>query len=203
MKSPNYIKTPQDWNSTVTPSPYASSVSYSSESYTRQQRQKNRSNAEKNIFNNNSTQRSGIVQPVPRQVHNPYKRRAAEGHNEPTNTKGRKQHYRSSLAKQHPHRAGRIRVDKQFTTALSITSNHDEVEDEESRPESERNGYDNEESSLLEQNRFTASSNISIDDSLSTAKGGGGKSTEENASSDGDDDEDDDEDLLLFIPFEK
>ncbi len=210
MKSTTYNKTPHrnSTNSTVTPSPYTSSASHSLDNSKRQERQNAKCNdtsnfstrARKNAFINTSTTSSGSVRSAPQQVHNPYKRRSTE---DTKNTNRRGQYYRSSLAKQHPHRAGRIRVDKQFTTALSLSSNHDEEEDEEeedeeSSPGSDENSRDKEELSS-EKRRFTMSSNVSIDGSLSTTKEGE-KSLGGSASSD---DEEDDEELLLFIPFEK
>ena len=85
---------------------------------------------------------------------------------------------KSSLARQHPHRAGRIRVDRQFTTNLSIGSIGDMVDT------TERGA--NKEARTDTDNAVDSSNKKDLGD-MSTDSSG--------------DDDDDDDDVLLFVPF--
>lgn len=120
-------------------------------------------------------------------VQNPYTNKYSNTTRAPSNYNT----YKSSLAKQHPHRAGRIRVDKQFTTALSISSINEE-DDNFSNDEFEKHS-----NMSHNVNNDKRSSRVSVDGSIATSK----RPQDDNTSSD--DDDDDDDDLLLFIPFGK
>ncbi len=106
----------------------------------------------------------------------------------------------SSLKRQHPHRAGRIRIDRQFTTAITIScdSNSDGEEPGRKRKLTEtvpNKSFDEKTDSechLFLRNTCTGNKNKKIEclaredaDSIST---------------DGDDSAEDD-DILLFVPF--
>lgn len=57
--------------------------------------------------------RSAVTNPYNTSIQNPYKKSTSTPSNSNSDAK-------SSLARQYPHRAGRIRVDRQFSTGLSI-----------------------------------------------------------------------------------
>ena len=160
----------------------------------------NTSNHMSTVSSNPTRNDTGSLQKTPqkRVVHNPYKKKkisndnlsCTDGDNNNKTNTGRPSTNNSpyeytttsQLAKQYPHRSGRIRVDKQFTTALSITAQHDD-EDEQ----------------------------VSLDKNNSTKQAHEGKKSNEglqlnissSGSSSGSSSDDDDDKLLSFIPFKK
>lgn len=122
-------------------------------------------------------------------MQNPYaKKQQNDTRDEMTKSNyGNTQAYRSSLAKQHPHRAGRIRVDKQFTTALSISpENFDDDDDDD----------DVLSNMLLSSKKTQMSSKVSIDDSSSVSA-----KQSVNIDFSSSDEDNNDDDILEFQPF--
>lgn len=184
---------------TVTPSPYSAKMTTTSTTKYYNPYAKNNSNSNKNHNNDHSAPTNPHQRRV---INNPYQRKETQYNSAPSSSNNTTYQsssssnenfdsYRSSLAKQHPHRAGRIRVDRQFTTALSISSAHD-YDDEDNDDNSHGQNNNLMRDSYMKSN----SSNVSIDGSLSMKR-----PVHDNKSDDGD--EDDDDDLLLFIPFGK
>lgn len=153
-------------------------------------------------INNYHHQIVGSSPPRPTTIQNPYAKKVTKPVSQKPPTQMRDS-YRTALAKQHPHRAGRIRVCKQFSTALSVTTN---LEDDDDDRDEEVGKLDNNEKDEcrskdpigMEQqvkHRNFDISNVSVDDGSVASK----RSALVNIS---DDDEDEDA-LLLYIPFDK
>ncbi len=184
---------------TVTPSPYSATTKYYNP-YA-----KSNSNSNRNYNNDHSS----LTTPHQRRlVNNPYQRKDTQYNFAPSSNNNAYQSstssnvnldsYRSSLAKQHPHRAGRIRVDRQFTTDLSISSVHDYDDEDKNDDNGNDDTIHGQNNDLMLKSQMKLSANVSIDDSLSMKK-----SVHDNKSDDGEEDDDDGDDLLLFIPFGK
>lgn len=109
---------------------------------------------------------------------------------------------KSTLERQHPHRAGRIRVDKQFSTAISIMSESQTHSDCE---------HDEVSASRYESSRLGVSNNYLESANLSCEQTSGEKTISEHhipsptylTIGSLDDSEDDDDELLNFDPFPK
>ncbi len=201
---------------TITPSSnsYTSNYAYQSSSLSSNTNQ-NPYTRRGTTLNNNGN--GGISTTLRSTIQNPYKTKPTKPTSRATRTASQDS-YRTALAKQHPHRAGRIRVDKRFSTALSITSNLEDYDDDATDEDEEENDNDETRNSSDEKrkrdgNSFSSSSssqqkqdgmnkeqnldgccNVSVDGSLASKK-----STLLGLS---DDDDEDEDDLLLYIPFD-
>ena len=138
---------------------------------------------------------------------NPYKKK---------NTSNLHGDARSSLAKQYPHRAGRIRVDRQFSTGLSIDTVGEcdwdgyDIDDDQRRDVSQNNGMGRDEHEFGEDSySLESDGGLSYShsaSSLGTGTGGGAKGARRNDGHDengtmSSESSDDDDDVLTFTPF--
>ncbi len=113
----------------------------------------------------------------------------------------------SSLKRQHPHRAGRIRIDRQFTTAISIrcASNGDVFDGgSKGEPERKRNVIKEIPNSISLDEKSDSECHLSLRNTRTENENkksdhDGGEDAH-SVSTDGDDSAEDD-DLLLFVPF--
>lgn len=186
-------------NAAVTPSP---NLRHENDHRNRFNAQYNSSSNARSRINNGAT----FHNPYNKQVSNPYKRKfpSSNFNGNGTSTSNQSEPHTSTtlmteqLRTQHPHRAGRIRVDRQFTSAISLgvckNANDDTpyVEDDNGNSNSDvHRGHDREKDN---RNGLAIGGNDGSDvDDLNTMC--------TNTASLGSSSDDDDDDVLTFIPF--